>query len=203
LSNGHDAEVNGDAPQQRQTRTIDFAAAGYVNVWTTSVVAKDCYLALIGKRIRCSFSKGKGALQRTVLEGEVVRNLGAIATRDATSPNAVAGQKIHRDTANSNTHALFQVELLLDKKMLVYFLLLKRTDEDVNLSQLKESAQRSYQLEERIGALTKRLSSSHYYTRPYQFGNGREVGCAEASAVQALSQVDEKDAHCCQERGRQ
>jgi hypothetical protein len=84
-----------------------------------------------------------------------VRHLGAIAARDATSPNTVAEQQIHEDTANSNTHAPFQVELLIDKKLLEYFPLLKRTDEDVDLSQLKESAQPNYRLEERIGGANK------------------------------------------------
>jgi hypothetical protein len=117
-----------------------------VNGWTSSVAARDYYV------IWCSFPKGAGALQSTVLEGEVVRNLEAIAARDATcSPNAVAEHKIHGDTAYSNTHA----PLFIDKKTLEYFPLLKRTDEDVNLSQLKESAQRSYQLEERIGGANK------------------------------------------------
>lgn len=150
--------------RERQTRTIDFAAAGYVSVWTNPVAVRDCHLALVGKRIRCSFPKqqqvGGGAeLHRSVLEGEIVRHGHCLGSIPSTSGDTARSEPPRRgDTvcsSSNDSNRTFTVELLIDKKMLQYFSFLTRLDEDVDLSKLKETARRRYLLEDRIRGTDK------------------------------------------------
>ena len=101
-----------------------------VHVWADPVPGRDESLALVGKRIRCTFPKnlvqGK---KRRVLEGEIVRLV---------------------DYVKRKPGKPWKVDLLIDRSMLEYFEFLTRVDEDVDLSQLNEKARRNHQNEMRI-----------------------------------------------------
>ena len=135
----------------------------HVEVWTDPIPGRDEGLALIGRRVRCCFTrevsqdsqesdnngpsingapKPSKKFKNVIIEGEVV--------------SILSHKKINRGEGKIRTKSradsdCTEVELLIDRDVLGRVAFLERVDEDVNVEEIKkESAKRAYQNEEAI-----------------------------------------------------
>ena len=133
----------------------------HVEVWTDPVPGRDQGLALIGRRVRCVFVRKLKtktddpqqpvaiSTKKYIVEGEVV----SIVDYYYDNTTSKVGERQQRDGMGGLT-----VELLVDQELLTSVPFLERTDEAVDVSQLKkESAKRAYKNEERIRGKNKAI----------------------------------------------
>ena len=132
---------------------VDFNdKTSYAMVWTSPIPHRDLYWSLIGKRVRCCLphlsppngGNRQETIQRSsdILEGEIIRMRSSFIHRTKPVPRT-----------DSKHPPDFIVDLLMDTESLQAHPLLKSVsfqDYTMGLSKLKESARRSFELEQQV-----------------------------------------------------
>jgi len=148
---GDDTDIDGVAdsseePSKQALRGLLGNTDHNVEVWTDPIPGRDQGLALIGRRVRCCFASEIKA-KSFIAEGEIV------AVLSFESPEQNQDKK---EPSRKKEEASFAVELLLDREYLSKLPFLERTDEDIDLNQIKkESQKRSHKNELAIKGANK------------------------------------------------
>lgn len=169
------AEVAAKKPTKHALRCL-VGMEGHAEVWTDPIAGRDEGLALIGRRVRCCFTRPVKEKKDNNTSSEITNNGNGASTEVASSTMAktknyiIEGEIVsipnygtpewnnereeQRQNWQENNDGIFpwfEVELLIHRDLLTTTPFLQRTDEDIDVHSLKkESAKRAYKNEELI-----------------------------------------------------
>ena len=163
-------------PTKRALRCL-VGMEGHAEVWTDPIAGRDEGLALIGRRVRCCFTRPIKEKKNNNTEIEITKNGNGASTEVASSKimtktknyivegeivsipnygtpewnNEREKQRLNCQENNNGILPWFEAELLIHRDLLAATPFLHRTDEDVDVNSLKkESSKRAYKNEELI-----------------------------------------------------